>query len=105
VELIKSQWKANVHSAIKGEGKRLEEQQRKSVSVLVNREGSIQIQGLPLDNLMEMLELVKDIEVEIEAEPCPVKDQKEKGEEIPSNIMALPLNLNRSVKPNKRIST
>jgi len=54
----------------------LEEQQRRLVSVLVSKEGSLQIQGLPLDDLIDMLELVKDVEVEIEAEPCPVKVQR-----------------------------
>jgi len=56
----------------------LEEQQRRLVSVLVSKEGSLQIQGLPLDDLIDMLELVKDVEVEIEAEPCPVKVQRGK---------------------------
>jgi len=57
---------------------RLEEQQRRLVSVLASKEGSLQIQGLPLDDLIDMLELVKDVEVEIEAEPSPVKEQKGK---------------------------
>jgi len=54
----------------------LEEQQRRLVSVLVSKEGSLRIQGLPLDDLIDMLELVKDVEVEIGAEPCPVKVQR-----------------------------
>jgi hypothetical protein len=67
----------------------LEEQQR-LVSVLVSREGDIEIQGLPLDDLLNMLEMIKDFEVKIEAEPCPSiahKGKKQDSNQIHCNII------------------
>ncbi len=64
----------------------MEEQKGRLVSVQVSREGTIQIHGLRLQDLIDMLEEVSDVEVMIEAEPCAVKGQKEKEQAISSNI-------------------